>query len=109
MERYCVERVDRVNREELIELCERAIVDENKWRNRDSHYSQLNIGKAWALLKAGCDFTVDDEKFRSHWIRIYSKGFSYFDWTGKKEDESFYIPTEERLDEADGDVWYQVR
>lgn len=43
-----------MNREELIELCERAIVDEGKWKNRDSHYSQLNIGKAWALLKAGC-------------------------------------------------------
>ncbi len=81
-------------------------MNENKWSNRDSYYSQVNIGKAWALLKAGCDFKYEDEEKGAHWIEIYSKGFSYFDLPGNEETETFYVPTEERLDEADGNDWY---
>ena len=46
------------NREKLIKICEKAIVDISKWSNRDSPSAQINIGKCWALLKAGCEYNL---------------------------------------------------
>jgi hypothetical protein len=99
-------------REQLIELCERGIVPESKWLDRDSHGAQSGLGKAWALLRAGCDFRdVSSDSDLSDfggtvWIRIYSKGFKHFDWDGGLEDDLFYIPTAERLDRGNGGDWY---
>lgn len=107
------------SREELIKLCEKAIVLEKNWIDRDSSYSQKEIGEAWALLKAGCDFrilregcgcTQSDEK--TIWIEINYCGVGYFEGSGDlekpagKESETYYIPTEKRLKEANGDDWY---
>lgn len=104
-----------ITRETLIELCERAIVPERSWCNRDSARAQTGVGECWALLKAGCDYeilttgtlTTDD---RTIWIRFFPHGFSTKE-LGREEgreydSETFYLPNEKRLDEADGKDWY---
>ena len=115
-------------REDLITLCERAIVPEKWWMNRDTASMHINIGEAWALLKAGCDFTVitqenaevlkggscvtDDDTI---WLYIYATGFKWFEdiWAENDEERAsskdqylHYIPTAKRLDEVDGGDWY---
>lgn len=49
---------DQLTREDLIAICERAIVPQDHWRNRDSASAQLGVGAALVLLKAGCKFVV---------------------------------------------------
>lgn len=110
-------------REELIALCERARVPQDKWMNRDSERAQRQIGEAWALLSAGCEFQVcvtqdgsgcstDDDTI---WIETFSKGFNYFESYSPEEgdierdymeSETSYIPTAKRLEEAAGGDWY---
>jgi hypothetical protein len=100
-------------RDELIDLCERAIVLEKHWMDRDSHSSQKGIGQAWALLKAGCEFKViiegelatDDNTV---WIEIFSDGFMRFECGDEvgKERETYYIPTLKRITNANGSDWY---
>ena len=96
-----------MQREQLIVLCEKAIVTEDKWRNRDSCDAQLQIGEAWALLRAGCPFELRSEDITEHtvWIDITSKGFGYWE-NGNLSTKCFYIPTEKRLKEANGGDWY---
>src|SRR5579859_6852891 len=81
-------------REDLIVLCEHAIVDEENWRNRDTAYSQMRIGACWALLKALCDFTLileakdevaTDE--RTIWLEVVFDGFHTFENGGTKKDK----------------------
>ena len=99
-------------REDLIKICEQAFVPEDKWHDRDSETSQCSLGECYALLKAGCDFEVvyeDDvcaTNERTIWLNVYSKGFGYFDWGGAKEKHHYYLPTQKRLDEANGGDWY---
>lgn len=104
-------------REELIEICEKAIVQEKDWHNRDTEQSQCNVGECWALLKAGCDFEVvyEDEMCATDettiWLCVYSKGFMWFeDWgedrDNSKEKHRYYLPTPKRLEEANGKDWY---
>lgn len=100
-------------REDLIAICERAVVPVNRWSNRDSARSQEKIGTAWALLKAGCDWhesvsPASDED--TIWIEIEYPGFSAFE-EGRDEreyweEELFYLPTEKRLDRWSGKDWY---
>ena len=101
-----------MNREDLIKICEQAFVPEDKWRNRDSESAQCQLGECYALLKAGCDFEVvyDDDICETNeytiWLYVYSKGFIYFDYAGEKEQHHYYLPTQKRLDEANGGDWY---
>jgi hypothetical protein len=106
-----------MTREELVALCERGIVHQRKWCNRDSASAQSQLGECWALLKAGCDFDVctranqpsqascvtDD---RTIWVEITVPGFSRFEG-GVMDVETFYIPTEARLSQVGpGEDWY---
>jgi hypothetical protein len=103
-------------REDLIALCERAIVAEENWGNEDTANAQKKIGACWALLKAGCDFRVissndgqsvaTDE--RTIWLDVFYSGFTTFEDgpDAEKEKEGFYIPTSESLKEANGEDWY---
>lgn len=95
-------------REQLIELCERGIVPESEWRNRDSSGAQQQLGKAWALLRAGCAFRVADSPrsdANTWWIEFTFKGFNYFE-VGELEEDTRYIPTAARLDAHGGSDWY---
>ena len=112
----------RYTREELIDICERAIVPEEKWRNRDSEKAHVQVGECWALLRAGCEFEVlycpggsTSTDHETIWLRTYSQGFNYFEggWSLDDEDprdylrkELHYLPTPKRLDQANGGDWY---
>lgn len=101
-------------REDLLKICEQAFVSEDKWHDRDSEDAQSRLGECYALLKDGCEFEVtyetDDHLCETDedtiWLYIYSKGFSYFDYDGTKEEKHFYLPTQKRLDEVNGNDWY---
>ena len=108
-----------LTRDALISICERAIVDVSKWRNRDSPSSQEKTGMLWSLLKANCQFEILFEKDglctdeRIIWIRVWSPKFRHFDWDGfdlndkdTMDDETFYLPTIARLDMVNGSDWY---
>lgn len=97
-------------REKLIALCESAIVYYNKWCNRDSSSAHENIGKAWAFLKAGCEYKVlvDDTLSTDNeiiWIKMTIHGFGYFEGGGV-DIENFYIPTKKRLNKNVNGDWY---
>ena len=98
-------------RENLIQLCERGIVNHVDWSNRDSSSAQMQLGKCWALLKAGCSFDIrtsgscaTDE--HTIWLDIRFPGFGYFESSESYEEELFYIPTELRLTNSNGGDWY---
>ena len=109
-------------RENLLKICEQAFVSEDKWRNRDSESSQSQLGECYALLKDGCEFEViyDDDICGTDedtiWLYTYSKGFVYWEscWPDDTEEERkcykekkhFYLPTQKKLDEANGRDWY---
>ena len=99
-------------REELIQLCERSIVPSSAWGNRDSAAAHLQLGQAWALLKAGCNFTIDVDASDEHsWnLDIEWEGFNAFEYGNEYgenlESDSFYIPTEDRLNKRQGGDWY---
>lgn len=108
-------------RQELIALCERARVPQDKWRNRDSASAQRQLGEAWALLSAGCEFEVLREKGgcctdkNTIWLKIRYEGFNFhesyspYDGDAREDyldDDLAYIPTEARIERANGDDWY---
>lgn len=98
-------------RDDLIIICERAVVPHNAWSDRDTPRSQEGVGKVWAFLRAGCDFRVlisgdlvtDD---RTIWLEIDHDDFGTRDWGGPGDTELFYLPTPNRLDATDGEDWY---
>lgn len=99
--------------EELIALCERAVVNVGNWHDRDSARSQVRIGTAWALLKAGCEWREASSPISTEetiWIEIDYPGF--YAWEEGRDDrdnweqETFYIPTAARLDASTGRDWY---
>ena len=104
-------------REELIEICEKAIVQEKDWQDRDTESSQCKVGECWALLKAGCDFEViyEDDTCATDettiWLYVYSEGFRYFEYASAddndyKETHHYYLPTKKRLEQVNGKDWY---
>lgn len=106
-------------REELIQLCVDGIVRENDWRNRDSGTAHLQLGQCWALLSAGCDFTVnttDRDEGNTWWIDVYYCGFDCHEYGPDdgvssvrgdgKQHERFYLPTRARIERNTGKDWY---
>lgn len=101
-------RVQTPTREELLSLCERGVVPEKKWWDRDSASAQRQLGECRALLAAGCDFDVEPEiKHNAWWVHVFFRGFDAFEYGEQAmSHESFYVPTSERLEaRPDGD-WY---
>jgi hypothetical protein len=112
------------SREELLAICEKAFVSQSDWTDRDSASAQLQLGEAYSLLKAGCDFDIEhdpDSKSgcstddKTIWIQFYVHDFIYFecDMSEDKEhrgtcsaDYHFYLPTLARLKEVGGKDWY---
>jgi hypothetical protein len=97
-----------MNRDELIALCEKAIVNESLWSDRDSSSAQRQIGELWALLKAGCEFKLEkNESPGTHSVLVRFNGFSHWVWDKTTKDEDvFYLPTEAKLERANGGDWY---
>ena len=113
-----------LSREDLIQLCDLAIVPEQRWLNRDSAIAQTQIGQCRQLLLAGCQYTLLTAEHDRYcqtsedtiWIEIAYKGFSAFEnvsnWDTEEErfsyydKETFYIPTMKRLMERFGRDWY---
>jgi hypothetical protein len=99
-------------REDLVALCEEAVRPESAWHDRDSAGAHRQLGEAWALLKAGCDFHVirsgslaTDAK--TIWVEISYRGFNAFEYgSDHHEAETFYIPTAGRLSRAGSGDWY---
>jgi len=95
-------------REDLIDLCERGLVPQSKWRDRDSAKAQLQLGEARVLLRAGCDFTLAGSPLSTEdtwWIEVVYRGFGWFE-EHEMYDETFYIPTAQRLAKRAGNDWY---
>lgn len=110
-------------REELLDICERAFVPQIDWHDRDSASSQIKVGTAYALLKAGCEFEIlfaDDGKGCSTnedtiWVQFYVHDFMWFECGSDDSDNKMgngdfdyhvYLPTVKRLEEAKGKDWY---
>jgi len=103
-----------ITREELIALCERGRVPQKDWSNRDSAEAQSQLGVAWALLSAGCEFEIErvpgrlNSDDKTWWVSITYEGFAFHE-SGRSQDrdvDSFYIPTAMRLDRVAGKDWY---
>lgn len=100
------EEYERPSREELIALCEAGHVKQKDWRNRDSFGAQVKLATARALLMAGCAYEFwEEQKHGCHWITIHAKGFNWFEMSEMTR-ETAYIPTRERLADAEGSDWY---
>lgn len=109
--------MNKYTREDLLKICEQAFVKEEDWHDRDSESSQCQLGECYALLKSGCDFKViyEDDICETDehtiWLYVYSKGFCWFESYGEdrddyKEKHHYYLPTQKRIDEANGGDWY---
>jgi len=103
----------KLTREELIQLCDDGIVPVGKWCDRDSAGAQKQLGKARALLSAGCEFCYaisPEQTSNTIWIEIRFPGFNAFeegiDMQDSWDTDLFYIPTRERLEGRNGKDWY---
>ena len=94
-------------REELLAICEAGFVPQEHWSNRDTASAQRQLGEAYALLKAGCDYSIgSDTNNRTIWAVITFEGFARKDYDGGLDTEHFYLPTRKRLADANGTDWY---
>ncbi|MFL0172458.1 hypothetical protein [Mycobacterium sp. SMC-13] len=105
--------MSQTTREELLGICRDGFVPQEKWNDRDSARAQMQLGQAYALLSAGCDYSVRPER-ETLWVRIEYRGFDWFEG-GYDYDEprdayldhnEFYLPTRERLTQNAGSDWY---
>ena len=101
-------------RDDLLALCRDAFLPQEKWTDRDTARCQQQLGEAYALLMAGCDFSArPGHRGLMIDIRIEFRGFNWFEGGFDYEDrdmylshEDFYLPTRERLDAVNGGDWY---
>ena len=123
-----------LNRDDLICICRDSVVNHRDWHDRDSNSAQIQLNDIYNALTAGIEYTYKTDN-RTIWITFekatyddLSKG-SYLDISSiddyrldcdpNYENEMFeghgldltdgdfgYIPTRERLDEANGYDWY---
>lgn len=100
-----------ISRDDLLSLCERAVVPVENWSNRDSSDAQRQLGECTALLKAGCKFKVFHGNGHSSdtlEVLVEYPGFNAFEYgaDSANETETFYVPTPERLERNAGRDWY---
>ena len=100
---------DLPTREELVDLCDRAIVPQARWHDRDSADAQRQVGALRALLLAGCEYGPN-ERLKSDeltiWVEVTYEGFAFHDWGGPANTKTYYLPTAARLAEREGQDWY---
>jgi len=97
----------RISREDLVSLCDRGLVPQAGWNDRDSAGAQIQLGSCRALLLAGCEFVLDEglTDRETWWVEITWEGFDWHE-VGERATDTFYIPTAERLDARAGKDWY---
>lgn len=104
-------------REELVTICERAVVQLSEWGNRDTPHAHEKLGLCWVMLKAGCEFSVHPASgqsgcytdARTIWLSISWPDFNDFEYgttRAPSQHEMFYIPTPTRLEAMAGRDWY---
>lgn len=98
-----------MSREELIALCERAIIPVTDWRNRDTPAALEQLGICWAYLKSGCEYKADYGMFFVI-LNIFRPTFNTIERQEplggpELEEASFYIPTQRQLDRKKGGDW----
>ncbi len=96
-------------REDLIAICERAIVPFARWsgRNRDTADAQRQLGECWALLKAGCPFRIEAYA-QAGMILVYIDFPEEVGAKPQKEQlkyQRYYLPTVGRLETMAGLDW----
>ena len=91
-----------MDREDLIRLCEDAVVPNNRWASADTYYAQAQLASLWLFLKAGCKFKLDEEENGTVWVVVtfYQPG------TKLHITSDYYLPTRKRLNSANGKDWY---
>lgn len=104
------------SREDLVAICEAAVVNQSDWLNRDSPGAHEQLGLCWVMLKAGCDFYVHSPKpgdrgchtdDRTIWLTVHWKTFAAFEYGNEEtKSDTFYIPTPKRLNKSIGTDWY---
>jgi hypothetical protein len=102
------------SRQDLIKICEKAIVDVSKWDDRDTPITQQQVGIVWALLKANCIFEIEKVDAGTIWLYIYAPSFRHYDCgedfdinnKDQLDKEYFYLPTLERLKANKNQDWY---
>ena len=101
-------------REELISICEAAIVPISKWLNREAPYSQEQLGLCATMLKCGAEFFISHAgrtatNDKTIWVAVHWPSFNDME-QGHKEwnsvSDTFYLPTRQRLANANGGDWY---
>lgn len=124
-----------MNREELISICNDAIVPWNEWNDRDSFVCQQNVNQCHQLLKAGAEFnfSVNKDSISINFFNLneeiiknsFSFSLDYDDISLFKEEnpdseifeyynsvdysdteKSCYLPTRELLIKRNGSDWY---
>ncbi len=103
---------EQITRDELLAICRDGFVPQDKWYDRDSARAHIQLGQAYALLSAGCDYSVHRER-ETLWVRIEYRGYEWFEggFDPHERDmyldhDDFYLPTRERLDRNAGSDWY---
>jgi hypothetical protein len=102
-------------RQNLIQLCDDAVVVQSEWSNRDSADAQKQVGQIRQLLKAGCGFVVLEKADQAGvetdedtiWLEITYKGFWDFEnGEDASQKDIVYLPTPARIKKANGKDWY---
>lgn len=95
-------------RADLVSRCDRGVVPQRAWHDRDSADAQIQLATLRVLLLAGCDFALTDTPAsdeRTTWVNVSYEGFQFFEG-GDLSTELFYVPTSARLDDTSGKDWY---
>lgn len=102
-------------RDELLGICRDAFLPQEKWSDRDTARCQQQLGELYALLMAGCEFSVQPgHRGMMLDVRVEFRGFGWFeggfdpyeDRDIYLDHEDYYAPTRERLDAVAGGDWY---
>jgi len=102
--------IKKYTEEDLIQICRDAVVPYQKWNDRDSYSAQVNVASIYEGLTGGVPYTY---KIDNRTIGIYFKkptpemfdGYG-IDWNSDSNYFGGYLPTPDRLKEADGEDWY---
>jgi len=108
-------------RDELIDICERAIIPQKLWEQAQTEKVQKDIGRCWQLLKCRCDYQIigilTEGLIGIHFFVHSQEWFEHgdnpedtseytgFSFDSDKNDLGFHLPTPDRLEKFIGKDW----